>query len=108
MKQKILALLLTALLLITASGCGAKHVSADSLVGTWKDDYGLTEYKFEDNGEMKIQALNLGSFKGTYEVSGDRITMHYHVLLNDVNDTYTLKVNGNKMYLDKNQFTRKA
>lgn len=107
MNKKLPALLLSALLLLASSGCGAKPAASGSLVGTWKDDYGLTEYRFEDGGKMKIQALSLGSFRGTYQLNGNRITLHYRVLTKDVNDTYMLKVNGNSMYLDKNKFTRK-
>ena len=107
MKKKLPALFLSVLLLLASSGCGAKPAVSDSLVGTWKDDYGLTEYRFEDSGKMKIQALSLGSFRGTYRLNGDRITLHYRVLTKDVNDTYRLKVSGNNMYLDKNKFTRK-
>ncbi len=73
------------------SGCGAKPAVSGSLVGTWKDDYGLTEYQFEDSGTMKIQALSLGSFRGTYKLNGDKITLHYRVLAKDVNDTYQVK-----------------
>lgn len=108
MKRKFLALLLMLLLLLPVMGCKARQgTAADSLIGTWKDNYGLTEYKFENGGRMKIQALNLGSFKGTYRVNGDKITIQYHVLVQNVKDTYTLQVSGNTMYLDKNQFTRK-
>lgn len=108
MKRKLFALLLILLLLLPLMGCKARQaVAADSLIGTWKDNYGLTEYKFENGGKMRIQALNLGSFKGTYQVSGNKITIQYRVLVENVKDTYTLKISGNTMYLDKNQFTRK-
>lgn len=107
MKQELKALLLSAALLLTLSGCGAKPASSDGLVGTWKDDYGLTEYRFEDGGRMKLDALHLGSFRGTYRLDGDTITLRYRVLSKDVNDTYTLKLRGDSLYLGENRFTRK-
>ncbi len=107
MTRKLPAVLLCVLLLLASSGCGAKAASSNSLLGTWKDDYGLTEYQFEGSGKMKLHALSLGSFRGTYKLNGDRITLHYRVLTKDVDSTYRLKVSGNSMYLDKNKFTRK-
>lgn len=108
MKKRFLVLLLGLLLLLFSFGCAKKKSApADSLVGTWKDSYGLTEYKFENGGKMKIEALSLGSCSGTYSVSGGKITIRYRVLVKDVKDTYALRLNGNTMYLDENKFTRK-
>ena len=46
MKKRFVALLLGLLLLLSAFGCSRKQtVPTGSLVGTWKDSYGLTEYK---------------------------------------------------------------
>lgn len=107
MKKKWAALLLCLLLMFAFPGCGAKPVSSDGLVGTWKDTSGLTEYRFDTGGEMKMHALSLGSFKGTYRVDGDRITLHYRVLTKDVTDTYTMKVSGDNLYLGKSKLVRK-
>ncbi len=109
MKTRNWTVLLAVCLLLSLAGCKtvAANANADSIVGTWKDSYGLTEYKFEQNGKMKIEALNLGSFKGTYQIDGDQITIEYRVVVKDVKDTYQLKLDGNTMYLNENQFTRK-
>jgi hypothetical protein len=108
MKIKHLIVLLTALLLLPLTGCEAVPANdKDSIIGTWNDSYGLTEYKFEQNGIMKIEALNLGSFKGAYRIVNDKITIEYRVVLKDVKETYTLKLDGNTMYLDDKTFTRK-
>jgi hypothetical protein len=107
MRQKWKVLLLSVVLLATLCGCGAKSVPSSGLVGTWKDDYGLTEYRFENDGQMKLNALHLGSFRGTYQLSGNTITLHYRVLTKDVKNTYALKVSGDRIYLNENRFTRK-
>jgi hypothetical protein len=107
MKKRFWAGLLVAVLLLF-SGCKAKPAgNADSIVGTWKDSYGLTEYKFEDGGKMKIEALNLGSFSGTYQIDGDQISIQYRVALSKVQDSYTMKLDGNTLYLNDQVFTRK-
>lgn len=79
----------------------------DSIVGTWEDAYGLTEYKFYPDGKMSIQALNLGSFDGTYVVSGNTITIRYDALIKVEENTYMVAFKGGKLYLDEQEFTRK-
>ena len=109
MKIKQFSIFLAVLFLLSFAGCKAIPVSAgsDSIIGTWKDSYGLTQYQFDQDGKMKIEALNLGSFKGTYQIENDKITIQYRVVVKDVTDTYTLKLDGTTMYLDDKAFTRK-
>lgn len=110
MKKAIFVTLLLLLLLMALSSCGVvQNISyaSGSLVGTWADSYGLVEYQFMGDGKMKIGALKLGAFNGTYEVNGGRITICYRVLTQDVKDIYTIKINGNTMYLDQNRYTRR-
>ena len=111
MLKKVLALLLTLFLLLPAGCRKAKPAVADELIGTWRDSYGLTEYQFQSGGKMKISALKVGplkgSFNGTYSTDGDKITIRYRVLVKDVLNTYTFRIDGDTLYLDKNTFTRK-
>ena len=109
MKIKHFAVLLTAFLLLSFAGCKAvsANTNSDTIIGTWKDSYGLTQYKFDQDGKMKIEALDLGSFKGTYKIKDDKITIEYRVVVKNVKDTYTIKLDGNTMYLDNKEFTRK-
>lgn len=107
MKRRFLILLTILLLLITAGCRAAPPKTNESLVGTWKDSYGLTQYRFDPGGTMHLEALKLGSFKGTYEVSGNKITIRYHVMLKEVKNTYTYRLDGNTLYLGKDKFTRK-
>ena len=107
MKRKLLALL-TLLILLFASGCRAATTQTpDSLIGTWKDSYGLTEYRFDEDGTMRLDALNLGNFKGTYKINGDQITIEYKVVVKQVTNTYSYRIDGKTLYLDDKPFTRK-
>jgi hypothetical protein len=106
--KKIWAFLLVLLLLFPIFGCKKTSVQpSEGLLGTWKDASGLTEYQFESGGKLKLKALNVGSFRGTYRMNGDHITIHYRVLGKDVDDTYTFRLEGNTLYLDNNEFTRR-
>ena len=109
MKRRVAAFLTVVLLLLAASGCRRlpQQQTPDSIIGTWKDSYGLTEYQFSSGGVLRIEALNLGSFKGTYQVSGDKVTIRYRVVVKDVNETYTYRIDGDSLYLNDNKFTRK-
>lgn len=109
MNQKRLVFLLPVLLAMFLLLSGCKTVTANAsgtIAGKWKDSYGLTEYRFDTGGKVEIKALNLGSFNGTYKIDGDKITIEYRVVLKDVKDTYTFKLDGDTMYLDNNEFTR--
>ena len=108
MKHKSLFLIMSAVLLITLNACSSVDVAtkSDSITGTWKNTNGLIEYKFENGGKMQLEALDMGSFKGTYSIKDGKITIEYNVLVKEVKDTYNLKLEGNKMYLDNEVFTR--
>lgn len=109
MKVKQLIILLCTVLLFVLAGCKSveANTAGDSIVGTWKDAYGLTEYQFDTDGKMKIEALNIGAFKGTYHIDNGKITMEYSVVVEKVKDVYTIKLDSNTMYLDDKEFTRK-
>ena len=108
MKHKSLFLIMSAVLLITLNACSSVDVATKngSIMGTWKSTNGLIEYKFENDGKMQLEALDIGSFKGTYSIKDGKITIEYNILVKKVKDTYNLKLEGNKMYLDNEVFTR--
>lgn len=107
MNRKVLALLMSVLLLIF-TGCKPSKANAeDNIEGTWQDPYGFTEYKFEPNGKAKVKVLNLGSFTGSYKVKDNKITVKYRVVIKDVDDTFKYKIDGDTLYLNDEKFTRK-
>lgn len=79
----------------------------DSIIGTWEDSYGLTEYKFYPDGKMNIKALNIGSFEGNYALSGNTITIRYNALIKEEENTYMVAFENGKLYLNEQEFTRK-
>lgn len=108
MKQRSWMILLAAVILISCAGCARVKPNAnESIIGTWSDAYGLTKYQFQPEGKMKIEALSLGSFKGTYQISDDQITIEYRVLVKDVKNTYQMRLEGNTLYLNDQPFIRK-
>jgi len=80
---------------------------SNSIVGTWQDASGLTKYTFTQDGKMKIQALNIGSFKGDYNLKDNQITIEYNVIIKKEKNTYTYQLKDSKLYLDDKVFTRK-
>lgn len=110
MRVRNLLVLLAVLLMLSFSGCEAVQTTAvpgDTILGSWKDNCGLTAYQFEQDGKMKLEALNLGSFQGTYQIDGDKITIEYKILVKNVKDTYKFHLDGNTMYLNDTCFSRK-
>ena len=100
-------LFLFTLCVLPACAPAAPIKEENSLVGTWEDAYGLTEYQFYPNGKMSIKALKLGSFDGTYVASGNTITIRYNALIRVEENTYMVAFKGGKLYLDEQEFTRK-
>lgn len=107
MKRMLSAVFLAAMLLLLAACRAAPASAPDSVVGTWEDSYGLTEYRFDSDGTMHIEALNFGSFKGTYRVDGSQITLEYRVVVKKVTETYEFRVDGDTLYLNDREFHRK-
>jgi hypothetical protein len=110
MKKKHLVVLLCAVFALVFTACKTvpAATNGNSVIGSWKDSYGLTEYEFEPDGKMKIEALNIGSFEGNYHIEDDKITIEYSVVVQQVKDTYSFKLNGNTLYLDDKEYTRKT
>jgi hypothetical protein len=106
--KRTLTAILAALLILFGSGCRAVPKTApDTISGVWKDSYGLMEYRFNPNGTMKVEALNFGSFKGTYLIQDSRITIQYKVVVKSVKETYEFRLDGDTLFLDDQEFKRK-
>lgn len=105
--KKILLAFLAALLLLCTGCKAAQKPEQDRIAGVWKDPYGLTEYRFNQNGTMRIEALNFGPFKGTYSIQGSQITIQYKIVVKNVKETYDYRIDGSTLYLGGQAFKRK-
>ena len=107
---KAVAFIMVIVVILSFSACRTATptiAQQGTIIGTWQDAYGLTKYKFSDHGKMKIQALNIGSFDGKYDMQDNHITIEYNVLLKKEKNTYTYQLKDNKLYLDGKIFKRK-
>ena len=73
------------------------------LEGKWEDEYGLSSYEFDD-GDVTIGALGM-TFEGTYEVSGDTLTITYEVMGYDTTLEYTFEVDDDELKLTESGVT---
>lgn len=110
--QSYLAFLLAVVLMMSfAAGCTKppKPNEENPLLGEWKDQYGLTEYQFLENNQLKMVTIGLATFSGTYTAEGDQITISISMLGAEVEEkTYTYQIEDDKLYLDDEEFIRKT
>ncbi len=104
-----LALYAMAFVLLIAAGC-ARPPQADSkdpLAGRWQDVYGLTEYEFYGKQQLKMKAMGMVTFDGSYSVDGDQMTVTLSILGRPDSHCYTFLLQGNRFFLNQTEFVRK-
>lgn len=96
MRKKIIAIILTSFIILSACGNQEK-----SLIGTWKVEDGKegeSILMFSENGAIKEE---LGIFDDTYgvswQLSDDKIQFIYY---GEVEEQATYEINGNKLTLN--------
>lgn len=82
---------------------------SDELMGKWSDSTGMSGYEFKEGGIVVITYVNFtvpvvnipinGSFTGSYNVKGNKLTVSYSVYGNSMVDTFEFSVNGNSLSL---------
>ena len=81
--------------------------SENPLQGQWKDTYGLTEYSFLDDQNLILTTYGFVDFPGTYVLNENgTIEIRYSVLGKEQINTYHFSFNGDRFFLDKNEFVR--
>ena len=81
----------------------------EDLIGKWRDSTGARGYRFMDGGlveityvDINIPVVNIpinGSFRGSYEVEGNTLTLRYSAYTRSVTETFTFSVSGNALTL---------
>lgn len=104
-----LTLYALAFVLLAAAGC-ARPPQADSqdpLAGRWQDVYGLTEYEFFGKQQLKLKAIGMASFDGSYSIDGDQMTVTLSILGQPDTHRYTFRMEGDRFFLNQTEFVCK-
>lgn len=99
---------LIVMVLFTLSGCGKTRqpTQENPLLGKWRDTYGLTEYEFLDGENLKLIVRGVAPFGGTYEIIDGHFIVSYDILGQQDRKTYEYRYEGNRFFLDQNEFVR--
>ena len=92
----------------TLSGAPVTNLET-ALLGQWTDNANLSGYEFLEGGVVKVTYFNMsslnlediidGTYKGTYTLVGDELTLSYTIYSKAVVKKYTVSVEGNSLYL---------
>ena len=107
--KKLLAGILLSVSLFLFASCSAtlEPNSENPLQGQWKDTYGLTEDSFLDDQNLILTTYGFVDFPGTYVLNENgTIEIRYSVLGKEQINTYHFSFNGDRFFLDKNEFVR--
>ena len=94
--------------LFVRAGTGSNaYASAEDLRGRWKDSTGTNGYNFQEGGIVELTLVNFtvpvinmpinGTYNGTYQVDGDKLTIRYSVLGKAITDVYRFSIEGNTL-----------
>ncbi len=94
---------------LTRSGTAPSGNISDDLLGKWSDGSGMSGYEFKDGGIVDITYVNItlpvinipinGTYKGSYSVSGEKITISASIYGATISNTYTYSIRGNVLTL---------
>lgn len=96
--------------LFVRAGTGSNaYATAEDLRGKWRDSTGTNGYNFQEGGIVELTLVNFtvpvinmpinGTYNGTYQVDGERLTIRYSVLGKAITDVYRFSVDGNTLTL---------
>lgn len=81
----------------------------EDLIGKWRDSTGSRGYRFMDGGLVEITYVDInlpvinipinGSFRGSYEVNGETVTLRYSAYTRSVTESFTFSVSGSTLTL---------
>lgn len=90
------------------SGSDAKELK-DAILGQWTDNANLSGYEFLEDGIVKVTYFNMsslnlediidGTYKGTYVLDGDELTVSYTIYSKAVTKKFKVQVKDNTLYM---------
>ncbi len=99
MKKTMAILLITCLLMVSATGCSKKLNGTYNLYGS---DVGSVTFKGDD---ITISAFGI-NITGTYEIKGDKLKVVAEFLGQEIPYDYQFKQDGDSIYLDGIEFRK--
>lgn len=109
--KKIIFCLVALMSIIMLHSCNKNETSGPSIVGAWEIREVYEDYEWYDQvifgadgsftnngGEFYEGEWDHVTYKGTYKVKGDKITVYW--LDGDVTDNIRFRIEGNKLYLE--------
>ena len=90
---------------LVREGTGNVVASEDDLLGVWRDGTDMSGFEFKPDGiceitymDFTVPVVNIpinGTYTGSYEVNGNRLTVSANIYGSRINDVYEFSVSGN-------------
>ena len=108
MKKRIAVILMGIVMLFAFAACGGEGgKKSNKLRGTYKEvgTFATGSITFSSDTNMTLTVLG-AKIQGTYELKGDKLTLHYSLLGVKTDPTYIFSKEGNSIYLNGTEYRK--